>query len=80
MEWWYGREVPPTLAGGGDTSGRMYSGVVAGGLTAIDVLTASEGQVATGGMFVEPQLPMTHLEGAQWIWLTAGDRSAEVGG
>lgn len=77
---WYGREVPPALAGGGDTGGRMRSGVVAGGLATVDVLAAGEGQMAAGGMFVEPQLPMTHLQAAQGIWLTADDRSAEVGG
>lgn len=88
---WYGREVPPTLAGGGKTGGRMCSRVVAVGPTAIDVLTAGEGQMATGGMFVEPQLPMTHLQAMetnhQWsrgierigFWLTVDDRSAEVG-
>jgi len=55
-------EVPPALAGGSDASGRVCSRVVAGGLAAIHVLTAGESQMATGGMFVEPQLPMTHLQ------------------
>jgi len=58
---WNGREVPPTMAGGGDASGRVFGRVVAGGLTTIYVLTAGESQMATGGMFIEPQLPMTHL-------------------
>jgi len=59
---WYGREVSPTLACGSNTSGRMCGRVVAGGLTAVDILTAPESQMATGGMFIEPQLPMTHLQ------------------
>ena len=58
---WYGREVPFTLAGGSNASGRVCGRVVAGGLTAVDVLVAGERQVATEGMFIEPQLPMTHL-------------------
>ena len=62
---WYEREVPSTLAGGRNTSGRMCSRVVAVGPTAINVLTAGESQMATGGMFVEPQLPMTHLRAMQ---------------
>jgi len=59
---WNGREVPPTLAGGGDASGRVGSRVVAGGLATVHVLTAGESQMATGDMFIEPQLPMTHLQ------------------
>jgi len=59
---WYAREVPPTLTGGGNARGRMRSRVVADGLTAINVLTAGESQMATVGMFIEPQLPMTHLQ------------------
>lgn len=62
---WYGREVPPTLTGGGNTSGRMCGRVMAGGLAAIHVLTAGESQMAAGGMFIEPQLPMTHLQAIQ---------------
>jgi len=53
-------EVPPTLAGGGDTGGWVCNRVVAGGLAAVHVLTAGKSQVATGGVFVEPQLPVTH--------------------
>jgi hypothetical protein len=59
---WYGREEPPASADGSNASGRMCGGVVADGLTTIDVLAAGESQVATGGMFVKPQLPMTHLQ------------------
>lgn len=75
---WYEREVPPTSAGGGDASSRMRSRVVAGGLATIDVLTAGEGQVATGCVFVEPQLPMTHLQAIQSSGLYGSGRS--VGG
>ena len=59
---WYGREVSPTLTGGSNASGRVCGRVVAGGLAAVDVLTGGESQVATEGVFIEPQLPMTHLE------------------
>jgi len=62
MDGWYGREVPPTLTVGSNAGGRMCGRVVAGGLTAINVLTADESQMATVGMFIEPQLPMTHLQ------------------
>ena len=57
-----GREVPPTVAGGGDASGRVCGRVVAGGLATVYVLTGGESQMAAGGMFIEPQLPMTHLQ------------------
>ena len=70
---WYRREVSPTLACGSNTSGRMCGRVVAGGLTAVDVLTAGESQMAAGGMFIEPQLPMTHLQAI------AGEPSANAG-
>jgi len=69
----YGREEPPTSAGWRDTRGRVRGGVVAGGLTAIDVLASGEGEMTTGGMFIEPQLPMTHLEAV------AGERISEAG-
>ena len=58
----YGREVPPTLAGGGKTGGRVCGRVVAGGLPTVNVLAPGEGEMTTGGMFVEPQFPMTHLQ------------------
>jgi hypothetical protein len=60
---WYGREVPPAFASGSGAGDRVRSGVVAGGLTAINVLTSGESQMATGGMFIEPQLPVTHIPG-----------------
>jgi len=88
----YEREVSSTPAGGSNTSGRVCGRVVAGCLTTIDVLTAGEREMGTGNMFIEPQLPMTHLQAiagepsvvpgnaANWVqWLTVGDRSAEVG-
>ena len=62
---WNGREVSPTMAGGSDASGRVCGRVVAGGLAAVHVLTAGESQMATGGMFIEPQLPVTHLPGTK---------------
>lgn len=65
-------EVPPTLTDGGNTRGRVCGGVVTDGQAAIDVLTSSEDQVTALGIFVEPQLPMTHLR-------SIDDRSAEVG-
>ena len=66
----------------------MCDRVVAAGLLTVDVLAPGEGEMATGGMFVEPQLPMTHLQGSAIAGnaanrvrrLTVGDRSAEVGG
>jgi len=67
------REEPPTSAGWGDTRGRVCGGVVAGGQTAVDVLAGGEGEMTTGGMFIEPQLPMTHLEAI------AGERISEAG-
>ena len=39
----------------------MCGRVVAVGLAAVDVLAFGEDEVATLGIFVEPQLPMTHL-------------------
>ena len=69
----YGREEPPTSAGWRDTRGRVCGGVVAGDLTAIDILAGGEGEMTTGGMFIEPQLPMTHLEAV------AGGRISEAG-
>ena len=59
---WYGREVSPAPAGWGNTGCRMRGRVVAGCLTTIDILTGGKSQMATGGMFIEPQLPMTHLQ------------------
>lgn len=86
---WYRREVPPTLTDGGDTGERMCGRVETRFLSAVDVLTTGENEMVTLGIFVEPQLPMTHLKtgGEQsaseskriGLWLTVGDRSAEVG-
>ena len=39
----------------------MCGRVVAGGLTTIDVLVFGEDEMVALGIFVEPQLPMTHL-------------------
>lgn len=75
---WYGREVSPTLAGGNDTGGWMCSGIVAGGLVAVHVLTANEGQMATGGMFIEPQLPVTHLRATQGKSVVPGNKANRV--
>lgn len=79
----YERVVPPTLASGSDTSGGMCGRVVTGGLTAIDVLACGEDEMATLGILIEQELPMTHLNvrGQQTrigFWLAMGDRSAEV--
>jgi hypothetical protein len=79
----YEREVPATLASGNDTSGRMCGRVVTGGLTAIDVLASGEGEMATLGILIEPELPMTHLNVRRQqkrigFWLAMDDRSAEV--
>lgn len=59
------REEAATLAIGSDAGGRMCGRVEAERLPAIDVLAGGEDEVATLGIFVEPQLPMTHPRGGE---------------
>jgi len=53
--------VPPTLTRGRDAGCRVCGSIVTGVLTAVDVLALDENEMATLGIFLEPQLPMTHL-------------------
>lgn len=55
-------EVPPTFTGGGHTSGWMRGRVETGCLSAVHVLATGENEMGTLDIFVEPQLPMTHLK------------------
>lgn len=69
-------EVPPTLTGGGDTSGRVCGRVETGCLSAVHVLATGENEMATLGIFVEPQLPMTHLK--SWRSVGGGRRLGKM--
>jgi len=58
-------EEAATLAIGSDAGCGVCGGVEAERLAAIDVLAGGEDEVATLGIFVEPQLPMTHPRGGE---------------
>ena len=58
----YEREVPATLTIGSKTSGGVCGRVVTSGQTTIDVFASGKNQMGTLGIFVEPQLPMTHVK------------------
>lgn len=64
----YGREVASAPTGGGETGGGVRGGVVAGGLAAVDVLAGGESDMATGGVFVEPEPPVAHLGAENGRW------------